>query len=221
MQVTFLRHGESEHNAGLTTNLDSRLTPLGEQQSLATAQRFRKNGVNRDNTIAFVSPLLRTLQTLQPTVMQLALQAEVFADVCEYFSIRNDGYRTFEGLSTEQIQNDFPWAQIGTHFVCEDIWWPRNPENDLLLYDRASKVRDQLIAEYFDTKMNLLIVSHADPIGRMIEAFLRIPPNLDGPPWSGNCSVTQLLVKAFDRPAEVLTMNDTSHLSALSLLSPR
>jgi broad specificity phosphatase PhoE len=221
MLVTLFRHGQSEHNAGLSLSLDSKLTSLGEQQASATARRLESEGLTAQNATAFVSPLVRTLQTIEPTVLGLHLHAEVFADVCEYFSERNEGYKTFTGLSTDQIQRQFPWATLGAHIGLGNCWWPQKQEDDQQLYDRLSRVRDQLIDTYFDSGLQLVIVSHADPIGRMIESFLRIPPNMDGPPWSGNCAVTRLDVHSRDKSAEVILLNDQSHLTALSLASPR
>jgi broad specificity phosphatase PhoE len=221
MQVTFLRHGQSEHNAGLTSFLDSALTPLGNQQSEAAAARFVEEGLTSENTTSYVSPLLRTLQTLEPTIRSLNLYAEVFADVREYFSIRNDGYRTFIGLTPAQIGAQFPWATLGSNIGFEDEWWPRELEDDFQLYARCCIVRDRLIEEHLNSGKNLLIVSHADPIGRMIEAFLRVPPDPEGPPWSGNCGITRLLVSDNTSPAEIVFLNDLIHLSSETLLSPR
>jgi len=220
MLVTLLRHGQSEHNAGLTSFLDSGLTPLGHQQAIATAERFQSEGFTSENTIAFVSPLVRTLQTVEPTAALLGLHTEVFADVCEYFSIRNDGYKQFQGLSKNAIRDQFPFATLGSHIVLETNWWPQKQEDDQELYDRVSTVRDKLLATYLHTGKNLLIVSHADPIGRLVEAFLRVNPNMSGPPWSGNCGVTRLSVETTTEPAKLLLLSDMSHLTRLSLETP-
>lgn len=217
MLVTFLRHGQSEHNAGLTAFLDSSLTHLGEQQAAATALRLKSEDFNSDNTLAFVSPLTRTLQTLLPIAEKLHLHSEVFTEVCEYFSVRNDGYKTFVGLSPTQISERFAYVTLGSRFTCDEVWWPQKQEDYIDLYERSSRVRDHLIHDYFDSGKQLLIVSHADPIGRMIESFLHIEPNFDGPPWSANCGITKLLVSSIIKPAEVIVLNDISHLTALSL----
>jgi broad specificity phosphatase PhoE len=221
MLVTFLRHGQSEHNAGLTDFLDSGLTDLGRQQAQAVAKRFRMEGITPDGTIAFVSPLQRTLQTLAPTVESLCIRAELFTAVCEYFSIRNDGYLCFEGLTPSTIEKQFPWAEQGTRFGIDEVWWPQELEDVNRLYQRAEHVRDQLIELFVNTDLQLIIVSHADPIGRMIEAFLRIGPDRDEYPWTDNCALTRLLVSNPTAPAEIAVLNDVSHLDALSLRTPQ
>jgi broad specificity phosphatase PhoE len=220
MFVTFLRHGQSEHNAGLTSFLDSRLTELGNLQSEAVARRFVLEGMKPSNCVGFVSPFQRTLQTLSPTVQATGIPSEVFTAVCEYFSERNDGYRCFEGLKPSVIAERFPWAERGRRFGVDEIWWPQKLESVEDLYARSESVRDHLIDSFFDRNVEVLIVSHADPIGRMIEAFLRVPPNAERPPWSENAGLTRLNVFSRLQPATVLLMNDTSHLDAQNLRSP-
>ena len=60
-----------------------------------------------------------------------------------------------------------------------------------------------------------MIVSHAETVGRLTEAFLRVPTPAEEPPFSDNCAVTGLRVFDPHLPAEILTQNDTSHLAAL------
>jgi broad specificity phosphatase PhoE len=220
MLVTFLRHGQSEHNAGLTDFLDSPLTHLGKLQAEATARRFRNEGLSTENAVAFVSPLLRTLQTLEPSALLLKLPSEVFTNVCEYFSFRNDGYKSFKGLTQDEILQQFPWVTTGTRFECTQIWWPSQQETVADLYERSCRVRDQLIESFLGTGTDILIVSHADPIGRMIESFLRIPPNYDGCPWTANCGITRLQVDDALKPAHTLLLNDISHLTDTFLATP-
>ena len=217
MKITLVRHGQSESNAGLTDFLDSNLTPLGEEQARRTAQRLRGDGLTR----AYVSPLRRTLQTISPLCEATGLQAEVYADICEYFNAAWPGYKTFPGLSPAQIEQQFPFTFFGHTFPCSDAWWPQELEDDSLMYARAVRVRDALLGLYVETAEHILIVSHAETVGRLTEAFLRVPPNADGPPWSDNCAVTRLEVSQTpNQPAVLLLQNDTSHLTELTLYAP-
>ncbi len=209
MDVFLVRHGQSEANAGLTDHLDSGLTELGRRQAALTADWLRRVGLTR----AFASPLRRTLQTAAPFCVATGLHAEVTATVCEYFSAHNAGYRTFQGLAPDAIRAEFPFAVVGDTFPCEPIWWPQEPENDAIIYARAVRTRDALLSLYAAAAERLLIVSHADTVGRLTEAFLRVPPCPDDPPWSDNCAVTRLRCPADPTyPAELLCQNDTSHL---------
>ena len=212
MEIMLVRHGQSEANAGLTEFLDSPLTPLGRQQAQLTAACLRGEGL----TQAYVSPLRRTLETIRPICEVTRLQAEVYADICEYFSAHYPGYKTFPGLTPARIRQEFSFAFFGDTFPCSDAWWPQDLEDDTRMYARAVRVRDALLGLYGATNEHLLIVSHAETVGRLTEAFLRVPPAPDDPPWSDNCGITRLRVSPDPSAAALLlTQNDTSHLASL------
>ncbi|MGI4792430.1 MAG: histidine phosphatase family protein [Janthinobacterium lividum] len=212
MLITLVRHGQSEANAGLTDHLDSALTTLGQEQAALTAQKLSQAGL----TQAYVSPLRRTLQTIAPLCTLTGMHAEVYADICEYFNGAWPGYKTFPGLTPDQITSEFPFTFFGTTFPCSRTWWPQEPENDTLMYARAQRVRDALVGLYAGTDAHILVVSHAETVGRLTEAFLCLPAVTEQPPWSDNCAITRLQVFDPNQPAELLSQNDTSHLAALS-----
>lgn len=210
MEIFLVRHGESEANAGLTDELDSDLTELGRAQAALTAERLRGEGLTR----AYVSPLRRTLQTISYICAATDLRAEVTADACEYFSGHWPGYRTFQGLTPEEIRRDFPFAEFDATFPCEPKWWPQAPEDDAIIYARAVRVRDALLGRFAASAQRLVLVSHAETVGRLIEAFLRVPPDPDGPPWSDNCGISLLSCRPDPaQPATAIYINDTSHLT--------
>lgn len=211
MLITLVRHGQSEANAGLTEHLDSSLTDLGRRQADLTAEYLSRAGLTR----AYVSPLRRALQTIAPFCERTKLQAEVYADICEYFNAKWPGYRHFPGLTPEQITSQFPFAFFGETFPCSVGWWPQTLENDALMYARAQRVRDALISLHGGSGEHILIVSHAETVGRLTEAFLRVPAVTKEPPFSDNCAVTRLHVFDPHQPAELLAQNDTAHLAAL------
>jgi broad specificity phosphatase PhoE len=212
MEIYLVRHGQSEANAGLTENLDSDLTEIGRRQASLTADRLHALGVTR----AYVSPLRRTLETMSAICGATGLCAEVTADACEYFSARWPGYRTFQGLSPSQIETEFPFAVFGSTFPCEPKWWPQAPEDGQIVYARSVRVRDALLTQFAATDEHLVLVSHADTVGRLIEAFLRIPPDPERPPWSDNCAISRLSCPADPtQPAIPIVLNDTSHLPGL------
>lgn len=212
MQITLVRHGQSEANVGLTQHLDSPLTELGRQQAALTAERLSRAGLTR----AYVSPLRRALQTIAPACEKTALRAEVYADICEYFNAKWPGYEHFPGLTPAQITAEFPFTFFGETFPCRAVWWPQVLENDALMYARAERVRDALISLHGGSEESILIVSHAETVGRLTEAFLRVSAPAEEPPFSDNCAVTHLRVFDPTRPAEILVQNDTSHLAALT-----
>lgn len=212
MDVFLLRHGQSQYNIGLTDHLDSALTPLGQQQAERAAERLSEEGI----TQVYVSPLRRTLETIAPFCRLAGLPAYAVPDLREYFS--TPLYREFPGMSAEIIRRDFPFAQCNLHFPDQEPWWPRQEETEAVLYGRAQAMRDLLLREFAHTDMHVLIVSHADTVGRLREAFQHQPPRPDNPPWSDNCGITRLSCPTDPaQPAFVVYENDTSHL--LGLLS--
>jgi len=209
-----VRHGQSEANAGLTDFLDSSLTPLGRSQAKLTAEALRTAGLTR----AYVSPLRRTLQTIQPICAATGLRAEVNAEVCEYFNAAWPGYKTFPGLSPEQIRVEYPFTFSGETFPINEAWWPQELENDAIIYARCIRVRNTLLRLYAESDEKIVIVSHAETVGRLTEAFLHLPPDPVDPPWSDNCGITLLKVSGDgDKPAKLLKQNDTAHLASLAL----
>ncbi len=211
MDVFLLRHGQSEYNIGLTDHLDSPLTPLGQQQAERAAQRLGGENI----THVYVSPLRRTLETIAPFCRLTGLCAEAVPDLREYFS--TPLYREFPGMNAQTIQEQFPFALCSTHFPAGEPWWPRQEETEAVLYGRALAVRDLLLGAFAQTDTHLLIVSHADTVGRLREAFGHLPPRPDNPPWSDNCGITRLSCPADpSRPASAVYENDTAYLAGLS-----
>jgi len=110
---------------------------------------------------------------------------------------------------------DAACVTISAEFSCDLPWWPQGFETRQSAYQRAVRVRDSLLKRYGQTSETILIVTHADPLGHLIEAFTRVEPNPEYPPWSDNCAITHLRIDNVDAPATVLTQNDTTHLAAL------
>ena len=212
MEITLLRHGQSENNAGLTDNLDSNLTDLGRAQAERAAQRLQPDGL----THLFVSPLRRTLQTIAPLCTVTGQRAEVYADICEYFSPNYPKFQTFDGLTPEEIASQYPFTFVGDTFPCTVVWWPQALEDKPSMAARAVRVRDALLELYGNTDEKLLLVSHAEPLGRMVEAFLRVPPSPQRPPWTDNCGITRLACPSdVNEPAQLVFLNETAHLAGL------
>ncbi len=61
-RVTFIRHGEAEHNVDpLIKKIDTSLTERGNEQKENLKNKFREN----DFDIAFISPMIRTIETAE------------------------------------------------------------------------------------------------------------------------------------------------------------
>jgi broad specificity phosphatase PhoE len=208
MDVFLVRHGQSAANAGLTRDLDSGLTPLGRRQAELTGARLQSESIGR----AFVSPLLRTLETMDVLCRKIGIRAIAFPEVHEYFSPKHVEYLSFQGLSGTDIRRRFPLIDTSDDYPCGSRWWPGDFEDRDKAYRRAERVRDLLLARYSDSDKAMLIVGHADPIGWLIEAFARDRPEAGSPLWLDNCSITQIRVLGKDAPAVPILFNDTNHL---------
>ena len=210
MELFLLRHGQSEFNVRRTEHLDSDLTDIGRRQAERTAVRLAGEALTR----IYVSPLRRTLQTIAPTCRATGLAADVYADVCEYFS--SPHYHDFPGLPAAELLQQYPFARLTDDFPCEDAWWPQEIEDVSVIAARAVRVRDDLLRLGARSQERVLIVSHAETVGRLTEAFLRVPPIPERPFWPDNCALARLHC-ADDpaAPAELLYFNDTAHLGEL------
>lgn len=210
MDVFLLRHGQSEYNIGLTDHLDSPLTPLGRQQAEQVARRLAEE----DITHVFVSPLRRALETIAPFCRASGVPAQAMPQLCEFFS--STIYQQFPGMSAQAIRGEFSFADCDIHFPDQGQWWPQEVETDTVIYARAVAVRDGMLRDFASTDTRLLIVSHADTVGRLREAFRRLPPRPDDPPWSDNCGLTHLSCPTDPAlPALVVYENDTAYLGDL------
>ncbi len=222
MEVIIIRHGQSESNAGLTLELDSNLTDLGRKQAQATAEYLLDKPIIEDafSLAILVSPFRRTLQTARPLLEKTGLRASVLPEMCEYFSDTNNAYRQFRGLTPEQMLHENPYVNVHDHPGDLSCWWPTTQEDMLAMYRRAEGVRDSLYRKYFGNVRQVVLFSHAEPIGRLVEALLRVDPDPNGPPWTDNCGINRLRVVDVDKVAEVIALNDTSHLQERGIVSP-
>jgi broad specificity phosphatase PhoE len=206
----------------LTSDLDSNLTQLGKDQAEAAADALAAMRIDEDRSrvVLFVSPFRRTLQTCKPIAERLALPAHVRPDICEYIARENEGYNTFAGLSRDEMTRDYPFVRLDEHAAVEDRWWPAELEDATAIFARAARVRDMLYERYAGTGATVLLVSHAEPLGRLVEAMLRVDPADGWPPWHENCGLSRLIVGDPNAPADVVALNDLSHLQSRGLVSP-
>ncbi len=229
MEFILIRHGQSESNARLTLALDAVLTQLGQSQAIATAAALIERPIVTDlsRCSVYASPFRRTLQTSAPFAERTGLTVLAYPDLCEYFNSHNAAYRSFTGISSGERAAEFPFVADDNSFPCPPNWWPSNPEDVQAIYQRACRVRDTLYKRYCvnggaegDGVKQVVIFSHAEPIGRLIEAMTRIEPSQGWPPWTENCGINRLTVTDPNLPADMTARNDISHLQALGIVSP-
>ncbi|HEY3331354.1 MAG TPA: histidine phosphatase family protein [Capsulimonadaceae bacterium] len=212
MEVTLLRHGESLANAGLSDELDSALTAKGERQA-DLAGRWLEAEAQRVGplTRALVSPFRRTLQTFQPTSVLTGVEAEIFPEICEYFCAHDTRYLSFAGLDRNQISEIVSSIDTEQPHTVWPRWWPGELEDTYAVRARAARVKANIIARFVDDDCRILLVSHAETIGRLAEAFMNVTPT-DDVPWTENCGIWRFKVTDGGQRTETLLQNWQGHL---------
>ena len=214
MELTLVRHGESLANAGQSDELDSALTPLGELQAVAAGHSLEVEIPNKGPyTVALVSPFRRTLMTYERINQSIHTPAFIYHELHEYFSDRDSRYHQFSGLTCAQISLEFPWITIDEQFTVGENWWPDRLESKQTMFDRAVRARAFLVNRYSGDR-RIVLVSHAETIGRLIEAFTFQEPR-DQAPLTDNCGIWRLEVHNNSTPAEIVLANDTKHLTGI------
>jgi len=200
MQIYLVRHGESTANQrGVHNREDEPLTQRGIAESEAVAARL--DAVKFD--IVFVSPLLRARQTAAAITMRHH-DVRVFTDN----RIRERDSGVFAGAPHGTISAAAREAGV----IYEDS---RAPGGESLrdMEQRAQMFMQELMT--FQSELgNVLIVSHARPIGAMLWLFMATresAPSLE----VRNGSITVLDT---DHPDVVTLLADISHLSDLDSL---
>ncbi|MDR3709795.1 MAG: phosphoglycerate mutase family protein [Capsulimonadaceae bacterium] len=221
MEVTIIRHGESRNNVGETLELDSVLTEHGENQAELTGLRLGAEAKRiAPFTHALVSPFRRTLQTFRPIQHETGVSAEVCPEICEYCDVREDSfrdsYRNFIGQTREQVDHEYPHVDTSNMPTGPKRWWPSPLEDTFAIRARAARVASALRARYGDTDARLLIVSHAETIGRLVEALMGWEP-ADNAPLTGNCGIWRIATGSSPSTATLMLRNSREHLAILEL----
>lgn len=150
MKIYFIRHGQSDFNAGNTTIFNSELTPKGIEQAYRVALGLDIN----ENYKAYTSPYTRCLQTAM--------------------SIQNRFGITFTadlrlGESPEKLHYSTCYV-YKANFVYPTIDWSNYP--DVHYYkETQEEYKARLKSFIVELRDDCVLVSHMRPIVDMIEMF--------------------------------------------------
>eukprot|EP00451_Oxyrrhis_marina_P001621 CAMPEP_0204270052 /NCGR_PEP_ID=MMETSP0468-20130131/18043_1 /ASSEMBLY_ACC=CAM_ASM_000383 /TAXON_ID=2969 /ORGANISM="Oxyrrhis marina" /LENGTH=256 /DNA_ID=CAMNT_0051245539 /DNA_START=35 /DNA_END=805 /DNA_ORIENTATION=+ len=239
MRVLLVRHGESENNAlhlrpGMTHELweqlrteDPVLSDMGQQQADALADYI--SGATQDGRAQvllpvgqiLVSPVLRALQTAEPTAKALGLQPTVWPEIYEKGGIFHNGKKPGHGMGRVEMQERFPTYQIPDE-VTDQGWYgvdePRGKETMAEAADRARRVAARLremVKEGAGRDGATLLVAHHDFLDLLCQELIlgsvrSIPPNVF---VLYNTAVHGLELHE-DGSVTTLFLNSVNHLSA-------
>lgn len=207
--IILVRHGEAEHNVGDLTGgwTESALTPLGERQAAAVAERLGRELRGTDVRL-LSSDLRRARQTAEAMAEALGVETEYSTDLREF----NNGVAA--NKRREEVQEIY--VEPGDSLLD----WQPYPEAETW---RRFHLR---VASHMDRVMEgqdkpLLIVCHGGTVVQIVSWWLRLP--IETLNWvnfhSYPTGVTVLTeTKWGERRLERL--NDTSHLRDMSGVEP-
>lgn len=204
MALLFVRHGESEGNAGgiIQGQLDLGLTALGRLQGSWTGEALSRG------TVAAVvsSPLQRSRVTAEVIGARLGLTPRLDDRLMEY------GFGELSGLNREEIGVRFPQVALtGFAGSYNGAWTPiPGEEGREAFFNRVSQSIDELAEEAGDDQV--VVVTHGGFLNAACHHFLGVDYVKQPARFHfGNCSITEI---ARDRGGRFVVRrhNDTCHL---------
>src|SRR4051794_655460 len=203
-----LRHGETPLSTErrFSGRGDPELTEKGWAQARAAAARFS----GRDITAVVASPLRRAAQTASAVAEAVGGVVVTDDDLVE------TDFGDWEGHTWAEIQSEWPDALAA--WLADPAAAPPGGESFTAVFARVARARERLAAAYGGG--TIVVVSHVTPIKSLLrdaldapaQAVYRMhlePASLCAIDWyEGSAGVVKL-------------MNDTSHLGAELLTSPR
>lgn len=202
------RHGETEGNVNQVWHgaLDTPLTPRGEAQVRATAQRIRELNTHFAVDAFFVSPLPRAQSTAAAIAAAIGCTPQV-DDGLREFDLGDWEGRSFQDLKdTEQLWERW---KVDPHFA------PPNGESPASFAVRAVAALTRLA----DTQaaQTVLIVTHGGIICNVLASWLGNGPS-EWRNWEPhNCAIT--ILERHQQGWQGVIVNDISHLSADDVVS--
>ncbi|MDR7254749.1 2,3-bisphosphoglycerate-dependent phosphoglycerate mutase [Nocardioides sp. BE266] len=210
MRFVLVRHGQSNNNklwaeTGDETGreVDTRLTPLGEQQAAALASYATEPGLPWRLTHLYASPMVRAVQTAAPLADALDLPLQLHEDLFEvggpYDLHETSGARVAHPGSGRGALAALSDRLHLPDWVGEDGWWRGEVEGERSAYIARA---DRLLAsleERHDPGDVVGLVSHGW-FGNVLLARLLGVAELDGAFELANASITLVEDTADDVP---------------------
>jgi probable phosphoglycerate mutase len=161
-----LRHGATDHTVDKRFSgfggEDPPLSPEGERQALAVAERLARDG----GVEAVVSsPMRRARQTADLVATALGL------DVREVDGVRECAFGEWEGLTFAEVKQGWPGELAA--WLADPAVAPPGGESFADVRRRVQVARDQMLARY--PARTVLVVTHVTPIKLLVRAALDAP----------------------------------------------
>ena len=213
MELYIIRHAESENNARPQEERteDPTLSALGYRQAEYLVNRIRHIRPTR----IFVSPFLRTLETIAPYIRETGQSVEAWIDIHEQGGVQagagNADYEGRPGMKRSEIEQKFPGVRLGDEFD-EKGWWKSRPWEDYeAAQTRAERVNRWIHDEFALTGECVVLVSHGAFMRFLVGVILGTPGmGHDRIDWFANTSVTRFIITP--NYTHLALMNCTRHL---------
>ncbi len=213
MELYVIRHAESENNARPQEERtdDPTLSALGYRQAEYLVNRIRHMRPTR----IFVSPFLRTLETIAPYIRETGQSVEAWIDLHEQGGVQagagNGDYEGRPGMKRSEIEQGFPGVRLGDEFD-EAGWWKCRPWEDYeSAQARAERVARRIHDDFGHTGERVVLISHGAFMRFLVGVILGTPGmGHDRIDWFANTSVTRFLITP--TYIHLALMNCTRHL---------
>ena len=203
-ELIFVRHGETQTNVAGTWQgwSDPPLNSTGRAQAEATADRLAAESTQIG--ALYTSPLRRALRTAQTIGEHLALEPRLVEQLKEIH------FGDLEGITVKQMENEYPELYRRWQDKTDlSFQWPGGERRGDFFGRAADACKHICQRHVIDT---VVIVAHGGTIRACLAYLL---PDLLGQWWGyplDNAGLTR--VQATDAGAQLLTLNNTQHLSA-------
>jgi broad specificity phosphatase PhoE len=213
VQLIIVRHGQSTGNITTDDVPDGPLTPTGEQQAREVAARLAGSGI----THVLSSPLIRALATASAIAAAAGIErVEVWPELQEH---RHSLHR---GFGRAELLRNYPNAVFPDSIEAEG--WDHGGETYESAVERGISAIAALRSRHGPND-RVVVATHAGFANHLLRGLLHIPTT--NRIWFiiNNCGISRVRfipenVQSSDpyypAEAEVICVNDVSHLSVVS-----
>lgn len=204
-EIILVRHGSTVGNDRglLHGRTDIPLATAGHSQARRVADQLRRTGAI---DAIYTSPLIRARTTAEQIAAAAGLSARIDPDLREF------DFGDLEGVPFDQLQSRYPDAYVS---MLEPEGYDRpfpNGESRKSMHERVSLSLERINSE--NQSGRVVVVAHLIVIATAMAHLTSGDPDDAISFLVENCSISRLRLNGSNQ-AEILQLNDVSHLSGL------
>ena len=204
MKLYLIRHGQTDWNVAgkIQGSTDIPLNDMGRRQAACLARGMEKRPVEK----VFTSTLSRAYET------GLAIGKSQNVPVERLEGLEEVGYGVWEGMTMEEIQEQYPKEL--------ELWYnspvdvaPPEGESQVQVYDRCGRALETILAK---AQGDVAIVPHGATVVFLLEHLLKdTRKDEDEDIIVGNASISTIEYDPETRVFRLARLNDQEHLKGL------